>query len=128
MAQQSHLCFVFKDETHRAPIYLNETKLQRIIDNNITNAMKYTHDGNPIEIKLYFSGTSIVFEIASYSTMIDDTEHIFDAYCRENHEEDGLGLGLNLVKTICNQEHIKIQLSSTPTRTSFQYYFPKAIP
>jgi len=128
VAQQSHLCFIFKDETHKASIYLNETKLQRIIDNNITNAMKYTHDGNPIEIKLYFSGTSIVFEIASYSTMIDDTEHIFDAYCRENDEEDGLGLGLNLVKTICNQEHIEIQLSSTPTRTSFQYYFPKAIP
>ena len=126
VAQQSHLSFQLIDQTNRAKIFLNETKLQRIVDNNLTNAIKYTHHGNPINITLSFTSFALLFEIASQSTMIDDTEHIFDAYCRENKVEDGLGLGLNLVKTICKQENIEIKLTSTPSYTSFQYYFPKA--
>ena len=126
VAKQSYLSFQLIDQTNKAKIFLNETKLQRIVDNNITNAIKYTHESNPIQITLSIKSSRILFEIASHSTMIDDTEHIFDAYCRENKIEDGLGLGLNLVKTICKQENIEIKLTSTPNYTSFQYYFPKA--
>ena len=125
VAQQSSLTFELIDQTNRAKIFLNETKLQRIVDNNITNAIKYTHDSNPIQITLSIVSSSILVEIASHSTMIDDPDHIFDAYCRENHIEDGLGLGLNLVKTICKQENIEIKLTSSPTCTNFQYYFSK---
>ena len=126
VAQQSHLSFQVTDHTDRASIFVNETKLQRIVDNNITNAIKYTHNGNPINITLSFTSSALLFEIASQSTMIDNPEHIFDAYCRESNIEDGLGLGLNLVKTICEQENIEIKLTSTPNYTNFQYYFPKA--
>ena len=125
VAKQSCLSFQLIDQTNKAKIFLNETKLQRIIDNNITNAIKYTHNCNAIQITLSVRSSTILFEIASHSTMIDDTQHIFDAYCRENKVEDGLGLGLNLVKKICTEENIKIKLTSNQTRTSFQYYFPK---
>lgn len=127
VAQQSYLSFQVTDHTDRASVFLNETKLQRIVDNNITNAIKYTYDKNPIYITLSLTPSNLLFEISSHSTMITDPEHIFDAYCRESKTEDGLGLGLNLVKTICKQENIKITLSSKEERTSFQYYFPRQL-
>jgi len=125
VAKQSKLTFEFKNRCDQASILLNETKLQRIIDNNITNAIKYTQAYKIIKIILYENETHCIFEISSNSTIIREPEHIFNAYYRENTVKDGLGLGLNLVKSICDEEHIKIELQSTKERTSFAYYFNK---
>jgi signal transduction histidine kinase len=125
VANQSDLHFRLIDKTKGERLYFNETKLQRIIDNNITNAIKYTHNDTTISIFLSISEETLCFEISSNSTMIEDPEHIFDAYYREDHIEDGLGLGLNLVRHICNAENVKINLNSTEENTSFAYYFPK---
>ena len=125
VAKQSKLTFEFKNQCAQAAISLNETKLQRIIDNNITNAIKYTKEYKIIKIILYENEEHCIFEISSNSTIIKKPEHIFNAYYRENSSKDGLGLGLNLVKSICDEEHIKIELQSTQKRTSFKYYFNK---
>lgn len=127
VAQQSNLSFIFNDKSKRETISFNETKLQRIIDNNISNAIKYTLDSKPIYITLTVKHEDILFEISSISTMISDPEQIFDAYYREDDLEDGLGLGLNLVHSICKNEKVKISLTSSKERTSFTYCFKKAI-
>ena len=125
VAKQSNLNFDIIHKNENIVLYMNETKLQRIIDNNITNAIKYTHEGKILHILLFETKEEICFEISSKSTMIEDPEHIFDAYYREDHIEDGLGLGLNLVRHICNTEGIHIELNSSEADTSFAYYFPK---
>lgn len=125
VAKQSKLSFEFKNHCNHTTILINETKLQRIIDNNITNAIKYTKEFEVIKIRLYEKEDHCIFEISSNSTTIEDPEQIFNAYYRENHIKDGLGLGLNLVKTICDEENIKIVLQSDKNNTSFKYYFNK---
>jgi len=125
VAKQSELYFNLVDKSEKAILHFNETKLQRIIDNNITNAIKYTHDNNKINITLSHSNNEICFEISSNSNMIEDPTHIFDAYYREDHIQDGLGLGLNLVQNICKKEGVNIVLQSSEEHTSFAYYFPK---
>ena len=125
VAKQSKLTFEFKNSCDQTTVSLNETKLQRIIDNNITNAIKYTKEYKIIKIILYEKDDHCLFEISSNSTIIKEPEHIFHAYYRENHIKDGLGLGLNLVKSICDEENIKIELHSTEENTSFKYYFNK---
>ncbi len=124
VAVQSSLTLILKERCDTS-IMINETKLQRIVDNNITNAIKYTKEFEEIEIQLYNYQTSVVFEIASSSTIIKEPEHIFDAYYREDYNKDGLGLGLNLVKRICKEEDIMIELTSTEEKTSFKYHFKK---
>ena len=128
VAQQFNVSFVFKDDSHAATISFNETKLQRIIDNNITNAIKYTLDSEDIFICLTIEKDNVIFEISSHSAIIKDPKHIFDAYYREDDFKDGLGLGLNLVKSICTKENVPIKLSSSEVSTSFQYNFKKAMP
>lgn len=126
VAQQSQLVFDLRCECAALPIYINETKLQRIIDNNITNALKYTKEFETIHIHLYEDEKHCIFNIYSHSSFIKDTTKIFEAYYRERNNKEGLGLGLNLVKKICDEENIRITLQSNMHLTSFKYYFKKA--
>ncbi len=107
------------------PLYLriNETKLQRIVDNNITNAIKYTLEGEKITLSLRREEGGICFEVASRSIPIREPEKVFEAYYREMPAKEGLGIGLSLVRMICEEEGIEISLDSDSERTSFRYLF-----
>ena len=104
-------------------IYFNETKLQRIIDNTITNAIKYTLANEPIYIELKKVGTFVELSVGSRSKEIKDTEKIFEAYYREEQKREGFGIGLRLVRTICDEEDVTILLNSTNEKTTFTYRF-----
>ncbi len=119
LAIQSKLYFIFKTNNNYMSLYINETKLQRIIDNNLTNAIKYTHENEPIMIHL----DNFIFKVSSKSTHIQDPKKVFEAYYREAETKSGLGLGLSLVKQICKEEGIKITLKSDENLTSFTYHF-----
>jgi len=123
VAEQSHLCFIFTPCEGDHYIYFNETKLQRILDNNITNAIKYTIASEPIHIQTTIEGTSICFDIYSKSKKIEDTNKVLEPYYRESKEMDGFGLGLNLVKSICKEEEVSIKIDSNDDITRFTYLF-----
>lgn len=127
VANQSGISMQIIDQSFGESVFINETKLQRIVDNNITNAIKYTQEEETITILIYLCEKEVVFEISSNSTMIEDTKHIFDAYYREDYNKEGLGLGLHLVKSICDQEGINITLISSSDKTTFTYYIPKEV-
>jgi len=127
VAHQSNVNFEIIDYSNSSKIWFNEIKLQRIIDNNITNAIKYTYSDELVTIVLKDTQEHHIFEISSHSRPIEDTEHIFDAYYREDDVEDGLGLGLNLVKNICYKENVSIFVDSSESKTTFSYTFPKRI-
>jgi signal transduction histidine kinase len=123
VAEQSHLSFVFEPCEGEHYIYFNETKLQRIIDNNITNAIKYTLPSETITIKTSVEGTNICFEIYSRSKKIEDTNKILEPYYREDGKVEGFGLGLNLVKSICDEEGVVLRIDSSEDVTRFSYIF-----
>lgn len=104
-------------------IYFNETKLQRIVDNNITNAIKYTLPNEVVYITLSVEGASVEFSVSSKSKIIKDTQKIFDEYYRESKSAQGFGLGLGLVRNICDEEGVNIKIDSSEDRTSFRYRF-----
>ena len=115
--------FTFESNTSHANIFFNETKLQRIIDNNLTNAIKYTYENSPIHIILHVKNSVCTFSITSHSRKIQEPEKVFEEYYRENSLRYGFGLGLTLVKTICDEEGVRISLHSDEERTIFSYQF-----
>ena len=123
VADKAKSMFFF--ESNRKAIYIlfNETKLQRIIDNNLTNAIKYTFENEKIIVSLHQEDDSCHFCIASHSRKIKKPEKIFEEYYREGQVQEGFGLGLNLVKSICKEENVKITLLSDKNITSFSYQF-----
>ncbi len=107
--------------------HFSKTKLQRIVDNTISNAIKYSYDDNIIKVKLYEEKEHIIFSVQDYGIGIDDLKKIFSRYYRENQTKGGFGIGLNIVKEIIDEEGILLHVDSKVNEGSlFQYTFPKS--
>lgn len=105
-------------------IVFNQTMLQRVIDNNFTNAIKYSFPNSVIVVNLsYFGEDEIEFCVTTHSKNIDDEKKIFESFYRENDSKGGFGLGLNIVKDICDRNSVKIDVNSQNETTSFIYRF-----
>jgi signal transduction histidine kinase len=107
-------------------IYYNfsKIKLQRIIDNTISNAIKYSNDTGEIDIRLYKKEKKIHFEVQDYGVGIANVKKIFSRYYRENEAKGGFGIGLNIVKDIVDEEGITLQVDSKVKEGSlFCYIF-----
>ena len=72
--------FLFKTSRNRIILNFNEIKLQRIVDNNLTNAIKYTLPNEVINIKLEIHNHDCDFIIESRSVQILDPQQIFEEY------------------------------------------------
>ncbi len=105
--------------------YMSPEKLQRIIDNNISNAIKFANKGTNVEVSLMANKNEIILSFLSHSPKINDTKAIFEAFNRENDVKGGFGLGLEIVHSICLKENINIDLTSNDTHTIFKNTFRK---
>lgn len=78
--------------------------LDRVIDNLVTNAVKYSPDPAPVSVSLRSEGDVALIEVADRGPGIPDTERqrIFRRFMRGDAAEgvDGLGLGLALVAEV----------------------------
>lgn len=117
--------FVFHTKVKSLDYNFNETKLQRIIDNNLTNAIKYTAENSNIYITITQEKNTYSMDISSCSQYIQYPKKIFKEYYREESSQQGFGLGLSLVKRICDEENIRIAIDSNEYYTSFKYIFPR---
>lgn len=123
VAELAKLKFAYSVNATECFIYFNETKLQRIIDNTITNAIKYTLADELIKVNIVAQGGFVDISVESKSKEIQDKEKVFEAFYREEHSRDGFGIGLGLVKSICEEENVTIFLDSNDAVTSFRYRF-----
>ena len=114
---------IITDITEEVHIYFSDIELQRVIDNNLSNAIKYANRSTDIHVKLSREGASIVLSFRTYSPKIEDTQKIFEPFHREESMVEGFGLGLEIVKTICDDAGVKVIVSSDDEQTIFQYYF-----
>jgi signal transduction histidine kinase len=117
---------VIKTEISPSIYYtFSKTKLQRIVDNTISNAIKYSYDESLVEVKLYKENGCIVFSVEDNGVGIDDLKRIFSRYYREDQTKGGFGIGLNIVKDIIDEEGIDLEVKSEVGMGSiFIYTFP----
>ena len=79
--------------------------LDRVVDNLVGNAVKYTHSGDTIEVEVDRSADQVHLVVRDHGPGIpeDGLAHIFDRFFRiPGTEETGAGLGLALVKEVVN--------------------------
>lgn len=101
-------------------VELSKIELNRLIDNNLSNAIKYSEIGSTIKIIL----KNKTLEFHSNGKKIKDINNIFKKYTRENDSVGGHGLGLSIVKDICQKYNIKIDVYSSQDNTNiFAYKF-----
>lgn len=93
-------------------VYINKVEIQRIIDNTISNAIKYSNFEGNIEINLSKDEDRCTFFVKDFGQGIKDTKAIFKRFTREDSIQGGFGLGLNIVQNICNKNNIEIIIDS----------------
>lgn len=105
-------------------IHMPTRSVHRLIDNLISNAIKYSDVGDTITVTLKDN----VLEVKDTGIGIDEKiqEDIFRRYYRANDERGGFGIGLNIVLSICKKYKIKLGLDSRKGEGStFKLTFPK---
>ncbi|HEG2581892.1 TPA: HAMP domain-containing histidine kinase [Campylobacter lari] len=90
--------------------YANKEEIQILIDNILSNAIKYTNTHKKIYICLKEKTLSIKDEGQGMSAK--EIAQIFTRYKRFNQDQGGFGIGLNLVKQIADKNNINIKVLS----------------
>lgn len=112
-------------------ILMSRTELQRLIDNNISNAIKYTMElGKVITITLQQERDGILLSFKDQGIGMSEEEKakIFEIYYQASNHQRGLGLGMSIINDICTDHNIGIEVQSTKGYGStFNYFIPKDI-
>ena len=88
-------------------IFADETKLRQLLENIISNSVKYTRSGK-IQFKAYSDDANLYFKIIDTGIGIkaDEIKNIFKPFeqfdVQKNRNIVGTGLGLPIAKHICN--------------------------
>lgn len=98
--------------THEFNILINEYELERIVDNTISNAIKYSKENSNIHIFAGLENNKYTLQIQDNGIGIETPENIFLPYYQQSSKNFGLGLGLTIVKEICDKYDIKIVVES----------------
>ncbi len=93
-----------------ASITMDKRKMIRVIDNLISNAIKYNKRQGIIGIKLR-QGELILWD-TGIGMEAKQIPMIFDRYRRFNNAEGGFGVGLSIVKKILDEYHISIKVEA----------------
>ena len=105
-------------------VTMNDIELERLIDNNLSNAIKHSYDKSEIEIVLEKNHSEIILKFISKGKGIRDIAKIFDKnYTESYHAKRNLGLGLHMVKNICDKNHINYSIHSEDETNIFTYVF-----
>lgn len=104
------------------PIYthINTEKMERVMDNLISNAVKFSGDSDHIEVRLRVDDAGQIFiDIQDFGMGIPESllPYIFDRFSRASRRglrgEESVGLGLSIVKQIVEKHGGSIEVVST---------------
>ena len=101
---------VINYENKSLVVNTDKNGLEKVIDNLISNGIKYNKPNGTIDISL--QDDTLVFQDSGIGIDTKDLFHIFDKYYQEDNSANGVGLGLNIVKSYCDKYKIDIKIDS----------------
>jgi len=108
LAQSKRLEFILDLEDVK--IIMDRRKLTRVIDNLISNAIKYNKRNGEIGVKVR-EKMLIVWD-TGIGIREENIPLMFDRYLRFNNAEGGFGIGLSIVKKILDEYKISVEVES----------------
>ena len=107
-------------------IKVDKIGFEKVLDNVLSNAMKYSDKNEPIKIVL----KNNLLSISDRGIGIDETElvKIYERYYQLDYKAHGEGIGLALVKAYCDDEKIEIRIVSKKGEgTKFSFDLTSAV-
>ncbi|MBF0845214.1 ATP-binding protein, partial [Streptococcus danieliae] len=98
-------------------------QLQRLLDNLLSNARKFTSDWIHIQLETQADQASLSISDNGPGIPADQVDRIWEKFYqiaqdRNKNHGQGIGLGLSLVREIVHQHHGQIQVQSQPNQGS----------
>ncbi len=99
---------------------VDPSMMEIIFENLITNSIKYSDNNKNIKIEIKSDSDSLICSVKDQGFGMTDEQikKIFDRFYRNdnsrNSEVGGFGLGLSIVKKLCELHDIKLNVESTP--------------
>lgn len=104
--------------------------IQRVIQNLLDNAIKFSAENSQVEIHSQQRGNTIRVSVANRGEVIPqkDLPYIFDRYYKRGHgRSDSIGLGLAIVKKILDIHDATIEVENSELdKTTFTFVLPAA--
>jgi len=117
------------DITKAPMVYADLSMIERVIQNLMDNAIKYTPENGKVELELIETDRNDVeINIKNSGAGIpqEDLPNIFDRYYKGAHHNGSTGLGLAIVKNILDIHEAPIKVSSIIDQyTSFSFSLPR---
>ena len=129
-SQQTRCEFQYQFDQADSLLYIDLAKISQVMENLISNAIKFSPGGGLISLKGQRIGNSYEIKIADEGIGMSDEEccQIFDRFYRADVSEQapkGFGLGLTLVKQLIEAHGGEIQVTSIPRQgTSISFQLP----
>ena len=126
--QKTKIDFRIQIEKEEMLLFFDKEIVTIILDNLISNAIKYTEQGR-ITLSLYqtirneVAYTEIKVSDTGYGISAEALPHIFDRYYQESgsHQASGTGIGLALVRNLVELHEGEIRVESTQNEGSTFY-------
>lgn len=127
MQQSNPQVKIIKSGSLASKVFGDEMRIEQVIINFITNAIKYGPDGEEIHINLELRDNEIYFSVKDFGIGMSE-EHqqkIFEKFYRIEETSErfqGLGIGLYICQEIIDRHNGKIGVKSTAGKGS-EFYF-----
>lgn len=117
---------IIKTGSTPVQISVDRNRILQVLNNYLTNAIKYSPQSNKVHINLSVADSSLVTSVTDFGSGVPPSEisNIFNRYYRiENtRAAEGLGLGLYLCKEIINAHNGKVWVESEENKGSTFYF------
>ena len=110
-----------------ASVFADPSKIEQVLENLVSNAIKYTNDGY-IKVSLSESDTEVTVNVEDSGIGIseDHLSRLFDRFYRtdkaRSRDKGGTGLGLSVVKSILTAHGSTINIESTAGEGSLFWF------
>lgn len=130
LAEQKNVQFTANIDRSLPLVYADISMIDRVIQNLVDNALKYTPEKGWIKLEVKQENGAILIDVENSGEGIPekDLPSIFDRYYKVSKEKsniEGTGLGLAIVKKILDLHQVNIDVQSIPNKfTRFAFSLP----
>ena len=131
LGEQKGINLQLSIESNLPSVFADISLVERVLQNLMDNALKFTPDGGTITIEMKSSHKSVSVAVKDTGAGIpeNEIEEIFERYKQAKSEpkksKEGAGLGLAIAKKIVELHDSAIQVVSKPNLgTTFQFQLP----
>lgn len=115
----------------KAMVKWNRKSIERVLDNLISNAVKYGDINKTITLNLRQDSSNVYFSIHNHGDPIPEEDQIdlFKKFSRSSHNKDtrGWGIGLSYVKDTVEHHKGIVLVTSDQEGTVFKFELPKNV-